>query len=145
MHAAADVTSARTAPSHWSLSCNAFPPLPFPRPRPRSVPQVILMWSVAGDLEVLVTPPVTAPQEYGTATPELRISSAALGRGLFEIFLGDSPGACVCVCVCEGGGVSYSNRGYMPEPKGGGTACKGRGRCGGGGQARHDKAKRKHV
>ncbi|KAG2453671.1 hypothetical protein HYH02_001884 [Chlamydomonas schloesseri] len=53
--------------------------------------EVILLWSLSGDLEVLVTPPVTAPQEYGTATPELRISSAALGRGLFEIFLGDSP------------------------------------------------------
>ncbi|EFJ51055.1 hypothetical protein VOLCADRAFT_103700 [Volvox carteri f. nagariensis] len=53
--------------------------------------EVLLLWSMAGDLEVLVTPPVTAPQEYGQATPELRISSPALSRGLFEIFLGSSP------------------------------------------------------
>ncbi|KAG2483293.1 hypothetical protein HYH03_017840 [Edaphochlamys debaryana] len=50
--------------------------------------EIILLWTMAGDLEVLVTPPITAPQEYGTATPEIKISSLALCRGLFEIFLG---------------------------------------------------------
>ncbi|GIL70578.1 hypothetical protein Vretimale_3698 [Volvox reticuliferus] len=53
--------------------------------------EVLLLWSVAGDLEVLVTPPTTFPHEYGEAKPELRINSPALGRGLFEIFLGSSP------------------------------------------------------
>ncbi|PNH03324.1 hypothetical protein TSOC_010632 [Tetrabaena socialis] len=53
--------------------------------------EVLLLWSMAGDLELLVTPPVTEPYEYDTAKPELRISSAALGRGLFELFLGSTP------------------------------------------------------
>ncbi|GLC45102.1 hypothetical protein PLESTB_001468500 [Pleodorina starrii] len=53
--------------------------------------EVLLLWSMTGELDVLVTPPVTAPREYGEAKPELRIASPALGRGLFEMFLGGSP------------------------------------------------------
>ncbi|GLI58762.1 hypothetical protein VaNZ11_000342 [Volvox africanus] len=53
--------------------------------------EVLLLWSMAGDLEVLVTPPISSPQEYGEEKPEMRINSPALGRGLFEIFLGSSP------------------------------------------------------
>ncbi|GFR43682.1 hypothetical protein Agub_g4790 [Astrephomene gubernaculifera] len=53
--------------------------------------EVVLLWSLAGDLEVLVTPPLTAPQEYAQAKPELRIRSPSLCRGLFEIFLGGRP------------------------------------------------------
>ncbi|KXZ47492.1 hypothetical protein GPECTOR_35g930 [Gonium pectorale] len=54
--------------------------------------EVVLLWNHhAGELEVLVTPPVTAPQEYGQAKPEIRISSLALCRGLFELFLGEKP------------------------------------------------------
>lgn len=53
--------------------------------------EVVLLWSLAGDLEVLVTQPLAGPQDYAQAQPELRIRSATLCRALFELFLGGSP------------------------------------------------------
>mmetsp|Transcript_255 Transcript_255/g.410 ORF Transcript_255/g.410 Transcript_255/m.410 type:complete len:275 (-) Transcript_255:986-1810(-) len=52
--------------------------------------EVALLWNTGGEgeLDVLVTPPSKDQRVYESLTPELRIKSAALSRGLFEVFLG---------------------------------------------------------
>ncbi|GAX83469.1 hypothetical protein CEUSTIGMA_g10894.t1 [Chlamydomonas eustigma] len=50
--------------------------------------EVLLMWNVTGDTEVLVVP--SASDSYKEVKPELRIRSLSLSRGLFETFLGSN-------------------------------------------------------
>ncbi|GFH27925.1 uncharacterized protein HaLaN_26319, partial [Haematococcus lacustris] len=51
--------------------------------------EIAMVGSVVGDLDVTITGP-GASRAYDSVTPERRIQSMALTRGLFELFLGSN-------------------------------------------------------